>query len=77
MPTPLEGRYANYFEIGFTVHEFLMDFGQFDQDSESAIRHTRIIATPVSIGMFLRMLVDVVARYEASQGPIGEPDGNP
>ena len=72
MGEPLEGRYANYFELGFTAFEFLFDFGQFDQDTESAIRHTRIIANPTSARVFLKMLADVVAEYEAKVGPIGE-----
>jgi len=70
MGETLEGRYANYFELGFTVHEFLLDFGQFDEDSESAIRHTRIITNPTSAKVFLKMLAEVVAEYEAKVGPI-------
>jgi hypothetical protein len=72
MAAPLEGRYANYFELGFTAFEFLLDFGQFDQDTESAIRHTRIITNPTSARVFLNMLAEVVAEYEAKVGPIGE-----
>jgi len=62
----LEGRYANYFEIGFTALEFLFDFGQFDEDSGAAIRHTRIITNPASAKTFLKMLKEVVTEYEAS-----------
>jgi hypothetical protein len=72
MGTPLEGRYANYFELGFTASEFLLDFGQFDQDTESAIRHTRIITNPTSARVFLKMLADVVAESEAQIGPVRE-----
>lgn len=68
----LEGRYANYFEIGFTALEFLFDFGQFDQDSGAAMRHTRIITNPASARTFLKMLTDVVSKYEASIGEIDE-----
>jgi hypothetical protein len=71
MADPLDGRYANYFELGFTAHEFLIDFGQFDQDTGSAIRHTRIITHPVSAKVFLKMLSDVIAEYESKVGPIG------
>jgi len=69
----LEGRYANYFEVGFTAQEFLLDFGQFDEDRGSAIRHTRIITNPVSAKMFLKMLTEVVLEYE-SRG--SEPGGD-
>ena len=70
MGEPLEGRYANYFELGFTAFEFLLDFGQFDEDSESAIRHTRIVTNPTSAKVFLKMLLEAVAEYEAKVGPI-------
>lgn len=63
---------CNWAGIDFTASEFLLDFGQFDQDTESAIRHTRIIANPTSARVFLKMLADVVAEYEAKVGPIGE-----
>ncbi|HEY6391852.1 MAG TPA: DUF3467 domain-containing protein, partial [Bryobacteraceae bacterium] len=73
----LEGRYANYFEIGFRAQEFLLDFGQFDEDSGSAIRHTRIITNPVSAKTFLKMLTEVMKEYETSVGWIGsEPGGD-
>src|SRR5260221_2523087 len=71
----LEGRYANYFEIGFTAQEFLLDFGQFDEDCGSAIRHTRIITNPISAKMFLKMLTEVVLKYETSVVRIDEAEG--
>ena len=72
MGAPLEGRYANYFELGFTAFEFLLDFGQFDQGTESPMRHTRIITNPTAARVFLKMLADSVAEYEAKVGPIDE-----
>lgn len=70
MGEPLEGRYANYFEVGFTAFEVLLDFGQFDQDTGGAIRHTRIVTNPTSAKVFLKMLIGVLAEYEAKVGPI-------
>ena len=72
MEGKLEGRYANHFEIGFTALEFLFDFGQFDEDSGTAIRHTRIITNPVSAKTFWEMLRDVLAEYETT---VGNTDG--
>jgi Protein of unknown function (DUF3467) len=72
MEGKLEGRYANHFEIGFTALEFLFDFGQFDEDSGSAIRHTRIITNPASAKTFWEMLREVLTEYETS---IGKTDG--
>ena len=59
-----EGKYANYFDIGFTRFEILLDFGQFDSDLQKGIRHTRIILNPSSARVFLHMLADVMAKYE-------------
>jgi hypothetical protein len=72
MGQPLEGRYANYFELGFSAIEFLLDFGQYDQDTGAAIRHTRIITHPESAKILLKMLRDVIAEFESKFGPIEE-----
>jgi hypothetical protein len=40
-----EGRYANYFQIGFNAYEFILDFGQqYPPDAERI--HTRIVTSP-------------------------------
>jgi hypothetical protein len=57
--------------MGFTAREFLMDFGQYDQDSGAAIRHTRIITYPESAKIFLQMLSEMIAEFESKVGPIG------
>jgi hypothetical protein len=60
-----EGKYANYFEVGFKRFEILLDFGQFDPELQKGIRHTRLILNPASARVFLNMLADVMAKYEA------------
>jgi len=74
MAEPLEGRYANYFELGFTAFEFILDFGQFDRETGGVVRHTRIITNPASAKVLLDMLGDVVREYEAKVGKAGEPE---
>jgi hypothetical protein len=67
---PVEGRSANHFELAFTDSEFLLDFGQAYDNAEAALLHTRIIMTPRSAKTLLRMLKDLVARYESQIAPI-------
>jgi len=66
----VEGRYANYFEIGFNGFEFLLDFGQFYREKDKPTIHTRIITGPVYGWALYRTLEDVIARYESQFGPI-------
>jgi len=74
----LEGRYANYFEIGHNAFEFLLDFGQCYTEGPDGWMHTRIVTSP----MFARQLADslnrALAQYERTHGRLpaeaGEPD---
>jgi hypothetical protein len=45
-PSPSKGFYANYFEVGHTAFEFVIDFGQRYADKQAAC-HTRIVTSPV------------------------------
>ena len=60
----MEGRSANHFELAFTEFEFLLDFGQAYDTADAVLLHTRIIMTPRSAKTLLRMLQDLVARFE-------------
>jgi hypothetical protein len=48
-------RYANWFEVGFTPDEFVLDFGQ-AYDAETPQVHTGIITTPRLARGLLEML---------------------
>ena len=67
---PVEGRCANHFEIAFTESEFLLDFGQQYGDPGEALMHTRIIMTLQSATVLLRMLQEMVEKYETTIGPV-------
>lgn len=69
-PDPLEGRYANSFQIGHNAFEFLLDFGQVFPDREEARFHTRIITGPVYARALLATLQESIARYEQTFGVI-------
>jgi hypothetical protein len=66
----LEGRYANYFQIGYNAFEFLIDFGQSYNEGEKAQFHTRIITSPIYAKMLLRLLRTSIEQYEQAFGAI-------
>ncbi|MFN7174046.1 MAG: DUF3467 domain-containing protein [Thermaurantiacus tibetensis] len=65
--------YANYCEVAHNAFEFLLDYGQVRPDGSGIEFHTRIVAGPVPAKLFLRLLADSVARFEADHGPIPDP----
>ncbi len=66
----LEGRYANYFQIGHNAFEFLLDFGQLYLESDGAYLHTRIITSPAHAKAFLAILGEALGQYERAFGAI-------
>ena len=65
----VEGRSSNHFELAFTESEFLIDFGQAYDESGEALIHTRIIMTARSTRTLLRMLQEMVEKYEKTISP--------
>ena len=76
-PDKLEGRYANYFEVGHNAFEFLIDFGQLYSETGTAQLHTRIITSPTYAKAFLETLRESVERYERTFGAIGKEKQKP
>jgi hypothetical protein len=66
----LEGRYANYFNVGHNAFEFLLDFGQFYPEGEEPQLHTRIVTNPVYAKALLELLQESIDRYEQTFGII-------
>jgi hypothetical protein len=69
-PNPLEGRYANSFQIGHNAFEFVLDFGQMAPESDQVQFHTRIITGPVYAKTFLGVLQESIDQYEQTFGTI-------
>ncbi len=65
-----EGRYANYFNVGHNVFEFVLDFGQFYAEQQKPQIHTRIVTSPGYAKILLALLAQAIERYEASFGVI-------
>jgi hypothetical protein len=67
-PGPAKGSYANYFEVGHTAFEVVIDFGQTYEGSAPTPCHTRIVMSPVYAHGLLRTLQDALEQYDASFG---------
>jgi hypothetical protein len=51
----LEGRYANYFKVGFNAQEVVIDFGQ-HHGEEEALMHSRIVICSTYLHTLVKML---------------------
>jgi hypothetical protein len=66
----VEGKYANYFQVGFNAFEFLLDFGQLYSDGKQESYHTRIVTGPSYARELLKVLSRSMEQYERAFGPI-------
>jgi hypothetical protein len=64
---PSKGVYANYFEVGHTAFEFVIDFGQ-TYASKKACCHTRIVTSPTYARALLQTLSEAVEEYQRRFG---------
>jgi len=60
----LEGRYANFFKVGYNSAEFIIDFGQCYSGNDQAELYTRIITSPEYAKSLLETLRSAVKQYE-------------
>jgi len=65
---PPEGRYANYFKVGYNAFELIIDFGQCYAENEEPQLHTRIITNPRYGWDFLNTLRDSLDQCEKTYG---------
>jgi hypothetical protein len=70
----LEGKYANYFAVGYNAHEFIFDFGQNYSENDPAELFARIITIPASAKAFFETFRKSISQYEQSYGIIAEDD---
>lgn len=66
----IEGRYANYFEIGHNAHEFVFDFGQIYSNYAGMLFHTRIVTAPQYAKEFMEALQNNILKHEKEFGYI-------
>jgi len=67
-----EGRYSNYFKVGFNSFEFILDFGQAYEGVAAELHHTRLITGPAYAKALARLLLDSLEGYEQTYGTIPE-----
>lgn len=70
----LDGRYANYFEVGYNAFEVILDFGQLYSDTGTAQVHTRIVTSPRYAKALLDTLTHSLEQYEQTFGAIPKND---
>ena len=68
-PTP-NGRYSNYFKVGHSAFEFVLDFGQFYTDGQEPHYHTRVITNPFYAKVLAKLLQDSIHQHELNFGEI-------
>lgn len=72
---PSKGVYANYFEVGYTAFEFVIDFSQ-TYTGKSSGSHTRIVTSPIYARALLTTLGQAVDEYAERFGSeAGQPSG--
>jgi hypothetical protein len=67
--SPSKGLYANYFEVGHTAFEFVIDFGQSYAGRETCC-HTRIVTSPTYARALLQTLTEAVEEYRKRFGEV-------
>jgi Protein of unknown function (DUF3467) len=65
-----KGLYANYFEVGHTPFEIVIDFGQRYAQNDPSPCHTRIVTSPLYAESLRRTLEDALARYRERFGDV-------
>jgi hypothetical protein len=68
----LEGKYANYFQIGQNAIELVIEFGQLYADETVPLLHTRIVTSPSYAKKLLKLLTEALAEHEIQYGPTRE-----
>jgi hypothetical protein len=68
---PSKGLYANYFEVGHTAFEVVLDFGQSYKGQNGPPCHTRIVMSPVYAHALLQTLQEALEQHETR---FGRPD---
>ena len=63
-----KGLYANYFEVGHTPFEIILDFGQRYGQNDPSPCHTRIVTSPLYAQALRRTLDDALERYRERFG---------
>lgn len=64
------GRYTNFFKVGHSAFEFVLDFGQSYTEDQSEHFHTRLITSPFYAKVLAKLLLDSINQHEQRFGNI-------
>ena len=68
--TRINGRYANYFKVGYNAFEFVLEFGQSQEGVMQESIHSRIVTAPAYAKALMKTLGESITRYEKDFGTI-------
>jgi hypothetical protein len=66
----IEGKYANYFKVGYNAFEFVFDFGQNYSENDQAALYNRVILAPAFARALYASLGETIEEYEKKFGKI-------
>jgi hypothetical protein len=67
---PMLAKYANWFNVGHNIYEFVIDFGQYHEGEAEPLMHTRIVTGPAYAKALAKLLNQSVEKYETEFGSI-------
>jgi hypothetical protein len=67
-------RYVNYFEVGQNAYEFLVDFGQYQPETQGVVLHTRIALGPTHAKLLAGLMSRALECHETEHGPVAALD---
>lgn len=68
---PAKGSYANYFEVGHTAFEFVLEFGERYAGRQTPC-HTRIVTSPTYAHALLTTLSKALDEYQDQFGNVDD-----
>jgi len=79
---PLDGTYANVFQVVFSPADFVLDFGRAVPGRQDVKLMSRVIMAPLHVKQLALKLAESVRKFEEQFGPIAAPpapapDGEP
>jgi hypothetical protein len=69
IPTDQEGRYSNFFKVGYNAFEVVIEFGQAYGDCGDEKIHTRIVTTVPYANALCELLRSTLEEHAGNYGP--------
>jgi hypothetical protein len=69
LPAEPQGRYSNFFKVGYNAFELVIEFGQAYGDGDHETIHTRIVTTLPYAKALSELLATTLQEHAAYYGP--------